>query len=52
LPDAMEDIKLDVDCSLIEFYCGARKQVEYERQVIGLDGTTVRQEMNLVDVFV
>ena len=43
---------MDVDCTLVEFFCGARKQVEYERQVIGLDGSTVRQEMNLVEVFV
>jgi len=52
LPDSMENINVDVDCTLVEFFCGARKQVEYERQVIGLDGSTVRQEMNLVDVFV
>lgn len=52
LPEPMEDISVDVECTLVEFYCGARKQVDYERQVIGLDGTTVRQELNTVDVFV
>lgn len=52
LPEVLENINVDVDCTLVEFFCGARKQVEYERQVIGLDGSTVRQEMNLVDVFV
>ena len=52
LPEPMEDINVDVECTLVEFYCGSRKQVDYERQVIGLDGTTVRQELNTVDVFV
>lgn len=52
MPEALENINVDVECTLVEFFCGARKQVEYERQVIGLDGSTVRQEMNLVDVFV
>jgi DnaJ-class molecular chaperone len=42
LAEPMEDVCVDVDCTLIEFYNGARKQVEYERQVIGLDGTTLR----------
>lgn len=52
LPEILENINIDVDCTLVEFFCGARKQVEYERQVIGLDGSTVRQEINLVNVFV
>jgi len=52
LPEPMEDVSIDVDCTLDEFYNGARKQIEYERQVIGLDGTTLRQVMNLVDAFV
>jgi DnaJ-class molecular chaperone len=52
MPEPMEDLEVTVDCTLPEFYSGARKQVEYERQVIGLDGSTCRQEMNIVDVFV
>ena len=52
LPDPMPDVRVKVTCNLSEFYCGAKKTVEYERQVVGLDGRTTRQETCSVEVFI
>ena len=38
--------------TLREFYCGSIKQVRYQRQVVGLDGRTVRQESACVDAVI
>ena len=51
LPEPMNDITREVGCTLVEFYCGAQKQIEYTRQVIGLDGSTVRMDNNCINVF-
>ena len=51
MPEAMEDITKEVGCTLTEFYCGAQKQIEYTRQVIGLDGSSVRIDDHCVNVF-
>ena len=42
LPSAMPDVHITLKCTLKDFYCGARKNVTYDRQVVGLDGRTVR----------
>ena len=52
LPEPMADVHVTLACSLKDFYCGARKTVTYERQVVGLDGRTVRQETCDHEVFV
>ena len=43
---------MTLSCTLKDFYCGARKKVSYQRQVVGLDGRTVSQETCTEDVFV
>lgn len=48
----MPDVHVVLECTLKDFYCGARKEVSYERQVVGLDGRTLSQEINAVQVFV
>lgn len=48
----MPDVHVTLNCTLKDFYCGARKQVHYERQVVGLDGRTVRTERCSHEVFV
>lgn len=45
-------IHVCLDVSLTEFFCGSRKVVNYERQVVGLDGRTCKTETAHVDVFV
>jgi hypothetical protein len=40
----LSDINLTLDVTLKEFYCGSKKTVSYERQVVGLDGRTVKNE--------
>lgn len=40
----LADIEVSLNVSLKEFYCGSRKVVCYERQVVGLDGRTCKQE--------
>lgn len=41
-----------LDVSLKEVFCGSHKKVSYQRQVVGLDGHTVRDETASVDVYV
>jgi DnaJ-class molecular chaperone len=48
----LADISVSLDVSLKEFYCGSRKVVSYERQVVGLDGRTCKQEMTEQEVFI
>lgn len=48
----MPDIRITLDCTLKDFYCGSRKMVNYERQVVDLDGRTVRQTTSCQEVFV
>lgn len=48
----MPDVTVLLSCTLKDFYCGVKKQVTYERQAVGLDGRTVRQETRTEDVFV
>ena len=42
LPEPMPDVHVTLKCNLKDFYCGSRKNVTYDRQVVGLDGHTVR----------
>lgn len=42
--NAAEDVKVEVACTLLEFYHGCVKLVVYKRQTLGLDGYTVRDE--------
>ena len=39
-----EDVKVEVPCTLLEFYHGCVKLVVYKRQTLALDGHTVRDE--------
>jgi len=48
----MDDVHITVECSLQEFFNGARKNVSYSRQVVGLDGHTITNETAEVTVFV
>lgn len=48
----LKDICVKLDVTLKEFYCGSRKQVCYDRQVVGFDGRTVKTESSCVEVFI
>ena len=37
----LDDVHITVECTLSEFYNGAKKEVPYQRQVVGLDGRTI-----------
>ena len=51
-PEKLDDVEVTVECSLQEFYNGAKKEVKYQRQVVGLDGRTITTEDASVTVFV
>lgn len=38
-----EDVKVDVGCTLLEFYHGCVKMVVYRKQTLALDGHTIRE---------
>lgn len=48
----LQDIHVKLDVSLKEFYCGSKKQVSYDRQVVGYDGRTVKTETSSVEVYI
>jgi DnaJ-class molecular chaperone len=48
----LSDINITLDVTLKEFYNGSRKTVTYERQVVGLDGRTVKNEFSSIDVYI
>ena len=52
LPEAAKDIDVTVDVTLEEMYNGSRKSVSYEKQVLGLDGRTVKKQTASVTVYV
>jgi DnaJ-class molecular chaperone len=52
LPEAMPDITTTVSCSLKDLYCGVRKTVYFDRQVVGLDGRTTNTVKASEEVFV
>ena len=41
-PPKLDNIEVCLDVTLDEFYCGSHKKVSYQRQVVGLDGYTVK----------
>ena len=47
-----KDISVTVDVTLEEMYNGSRKTVSYKKQVLGLDGRTVKQQDASVDIFI
>ena len=47
-----DDIDITVSATLDEFFNGSKKKVSYMRQVVGLDGRTLKQEEAFVNVFV
>lgn len=51
-PERLSDSHVKAKLTLKEFFCGAHKVVSYERQVVGLDGRTVKQETSTVEVVV
>lgn len=51
-PQPAKDISVTVDVSLEEMYNGARKQVSYEKQVLGLDGRTIKKQQACVTIMV
>ena len=50
--EKLNDVQVKAKLTLKEFYCGTHKVVLYERQVVGLDGRTVKQETSTVEVVV
>lgn len=48
----LKDVFVTVNCTLVEFYCGVKKIVEYKRQVVGLDGVSVKEDTASVEIFV
>ena len=51
-PPKPDDINVTVEASLDEFFNGSKKKVTYRRQVVGLDGRTIKTEPAFVNVFV
>ena len=51
-PTPAKDIEVTVDVTLEEIYNGSRKEVSYERQVLGLDGRTIKKQQHSVSVYV
>ena len=43
---------MTVDVTLEEMYNGSQKQVTYEKQVLGLDGRTVKKQQASVPIFI
>ena len=43
---------MKVDVTLEEMYNGSRKKVTYDKQVLGLDGRTVKKQKASVDIYV
>jgi DnaJ-class molecular chaperone len=41
---ASKDVEVDLPCTILEFYHGAMKYVNYKRQLLALDGHTVRED--------
>lgn len=50
-PEPLEDIHVTLECTLEEFFNGSKKTATYERQVVGLDGRSVKQETANIDCF-
>lgn len=50
-PEPLEDVHITLECTLEEFFNGSKKQVEYERQVVGLDNRSVKQESTTIEAF-
>lgn len=51
-PARVSDVNVTAKVTLKEFLCGAHKIVHYNRQVVGLDGRTVKHEDATVEVVV
>ena len=51
-PEPAKDIEVTVDVTLEEMYCGSRKEVSYEKQVLGLDGRTVKKQQTSVTIYI
>ena len=51
-PPRVSDVNVTAKVTLKEFFCGAHKIVHYNRQVVGLDGRTVKHEDATVEVVV
>ena len=39
-----KDVEVELECTIMEFYHGALKYVNYKRQIVALDGHTVRED--------
>ena len=51
-PQPAKDISVTVDVTLEEMYNGARKEVTYSKQVLGLDGRTIKKQQASVSIMV
>lgn len=51
LPEPLEDVNVTLDCTLEEFFNGSKKTASYMRQVVALDGRSVKDEMSTVNCF-
>ena len=48
----LSDIHVSLEVTLKEFFCGSKKEVNYTRQVVGLDGRSCKQETASVELFI
>lgn len=49
---SLSDVSVTVNVTLREFYSGSHKTVNYDRQIVGLDGRTTRKEKACVEVII
>ncbi len=49
-PKAPDDLTVICECTLEELYMGCMKKVEYERNVLGLDGKTTKKSAESIEV--
>jgi hypothetical protein len=41
--DALKDLVVDVNCTLLEQFNGCRKKISYQKQVLNKDGRSVNE---------
>lgn len=52
LPDAEEDIEITIPITLSEIYNGSRKRPTYRKKCLGLDGRTIEEKQECIDIYV
>jgi len=49
-PSAPDDLTIICECTLEELYMGSMKKLNYERNVLGLDGKTPKKQAQNIEV--